>query len=330
MISIRNESKDPHFNLALEEYALKYMDPRSDYIILWQNEPSVIIGCNQNTAEEINAKYIKDKNINVVRRLSGGGTVYHDLGNLNFTFVVSSEKDIVSNFRKFTEPVINALRKLGVNAEFTGRNDITIDGKKFSGNAQYYYKNRLFHHGTILFNSDLSVVQEALNVKQDKIESKGVKSVRSRVTNIYPYLDKKVSIEEFKDTLLKFMMEDENYRDKEYILTEEDHAAIRKLMEKRYLNWEWNYGQSPAFQVEKGRRFEGGKLELKFNVEAGKIVDIRIFGDFFGKKDTKEIEELLKNRDYREEAIIDVLGSLNFNEYLSGITLENFIECLFY
>lgn len=330
MISIRNENKDPHFNLALEEYALKYMSPEEDYIILWQNSPSVIIGCNQNTAEEINARYIKDNNINVVRRLSGGGAVYHDLGNLNFTFVVGSDKDVASNFRKFTEPVINALQKLGVNAEFSGRNDITIDGKKFSGNAQYYYRNRLFHHGTLLFNSDLSVVQEALNVKQDKIESKGVKSVRSRVTNIYPYLEDKVSIEEFKDTLLKFMMEDENYREKEYILTEEDLSAIRSLMEKRYLNWEWNYGQSPAFEVEKGRRFEGGRLELKFNVEKGKITDIRLFGDFFGKKDTREIEELLKNQEYREETVRAALVSIDLNEYLSGITLDNFIECLFY
>lgn len=242
MISIRNTCKDPHFNLALEEYAVKYLDPKENYVILWQNEPSVIIGRNQNTIEEINSRYINENKINVVRRLSGGGAVYHDLGNLNFTFIVKNERDVVSNFKIFTEPVINALRKFGVNAEFSGRNDITIDGKKFSGNAQYYFGNRLLHHGTILFNSDLSVVQEALNVKQEKIESKGVKSVRSRVTNVYPYLPNKTDIHEFMETLLKFLMDDENYKEKEYILSEKELDKVRELMENRYSKWEWNYG----------------------------------------------------------------------------------------
>lgn len=198
MISIRNESKDPHFNLALEEYVFYNFDPNEEYVILWQNEPSVIIGRNQNTIEEINAKFIKEHNINVVRRMSGGGAVYHDLGNLNYTFIINSDKDVISNFKKFTEPIVSALAKLGVKAEFSGRNDITIDGKKFSGNAQHYANNRLLHHGTILFNSDLAVVQEALNVKIDKLKSKGVKSVRSRVTNVYPYLKEKLLLKSLK------------------------------------------------------------------------------------------------------------------------------------
>src|SRR5690554_6583116 len=158
---------------------------------------------------------------------------------------------MVSNFEYFTRPVIQALASLGVQAEFSGRNDITIDGKKFSGNAQYWSKGRLLHHGTILFNSDLAVVQEALNVKIDKLQSKGVKSVRSRVTNVYPYLNEKITVEEFKDTLLRFFLDDDNYKAKEYILTETDLAAVRDLMEKKYQTWEWNYGESPAFEVEK-------------------------------------------------------------------------------
>ncbi len=330
MISIRNECKDPHFNLALDEYATKYLDPSEDYVILWQNEPSIIIGRNQNTIEEINLKYVNEHKINVVRRVSGGGAVYHDLGNLNFTFVVNNDKDVVSNFKKFTEPVINALKILGVNAEFSGRNDITIDVKKFSGNAQYYTGKRLMHHGTILFNSDLSVVQAALNVKQDKIESKGVKSVRSRVTNVYPYLPNKISIEEFKDTLLKFFMQDENYKEKEYILTEEDLAKINELKENKYSTWEWNYGQSPDFDIEKGKRYAGGKLELRFNVSEGKIQALKIFGDFFGKKEVSDIAALLIGKLYKEEAIKEALSSLDFENYFSGITIEDFIECMFY
>lgn len=330
MISIRNECKNPHFNLALEEYAVKYLDPSEDYVILWQNEPSVIIGRNQNTIEEINSKYINENKINVVRRLSGGGAVYHDLGNLNFTFIVKNQKDVVSNFKIFTEPVINALRALNVQAEFSGRNDITIDGKKFSGNAQYYYGGRLLHHGTILFNSNLAVVQDALNVKQEKIESKGVKSVRSRVTNVYPYLQKEISIDEFKDTLLKFFLEDENYEQKELILSKNQLSKINELMENRYSKWEWNYGESPAFDIEKGKRFTGGKLELKFNVLDGVIKELKINGDFFGKKEVNELELQLTGKLYREKEVKNVLGNTDFESYFTGISIEDFIDCMFY
>jgi|LFRM01.1.fsa_nt_gb lipoate-protein ligase A len=330
MISIRNESKDPHFNLALEEYVFYNFDPNEEYVILWQNEPSVIIGRNQNTIEEINAKFIKEHNINVVRRMSGGGAVYHDLGNLNYTFIVNSDKDVISNFKKFTEPIVSALAKLGVKAEFSGRNDITIDGKKFSGNAQHYANNRLLHHGTILFNSDLAVVQEALNVKIDKLKSKGVKSVRSRVTNVYPYLKEKITIEEFKDTLLKFILNDENYKEKEYVLTEEDLKAVRTLMKEKYSTWEWNYGESPAFEVEKSQRYSGGQLSLKYNVENGTIQELRIFGDFFGKKEISDIEKLLKGKQYKEKIVKETLESINFEEYMTGISVDNFIECMFY
>jgi lipoate-protein ligase A len=330
MISIRNESKDPHFNLALEEYVFYNFDPNEEYVILWQNEPSVIIGRNQNTIEEINAKFIKEHNINVVRRMSGGGAVYHDLGNLNYTFIINSDKDVISNFKKFTEPIVSALAKLGVKAEFSGRNDITIDGKKFSGNAQHYANNRLLHHGTILFNSDLAVVQEALNVKIDKLKSKGVKSVRSRVTNVYPYLKEKITIEEFKDTLLKFILNDENYKEKEYVLTEEDLKAVRTLMKEKYSTWEWNYGESPAFEVEKSQRYSGGQLSLKYNVENGTIQELRIFGDFFGKKEISDIEKLLKGKQYKEKIVKETLESINFEEYMTGISVDNFIECMFY
>ncbi|MFL0247478.1 lipoate--protein ligase [Candidatus Clostridium stratigraminis] len=330
MISIRNNSKDPHFNLALEEYVTKYLSSAEDYIILWQNEPSVIIGRNQNTIEEINSKYINDNNINVVRRLSGGGAVYHDLGNLNFTFIVKNENDVASNFRIFTEPVINALSKLDIEAEFSGRNDITIDGKKFSGNAQYYYGDRLLHHGTILFNSNLSVVQDALNVKQEKIESKGIKSVKSRVTNVYPYLKKDISIDEFKDTLLKFFMQDENYKDKEYILTEDDIKKIHNLMKTRFSTWEWNYGESPAFDLEKGKRYAGGKLELKFNVNDGKIKELKINGDFFGRKEVDELETTLLGMKYRESDVRAALENTDFESYFAGISIDDFIDCMFY
>lgn len=330
MISIKNDSKNPHFNLALEEYALKHLSKDEDIIILWQNEPSVIIGRNQNTIEEINAKYIKENNINVVRRLSGGGAVYHDLGNLNFTFITKSDQDSVSNFKKFTEPVIKGLQGLGVNAEFSGRNDITIEGKKFSGNAQYYHGNRLLHHGTILFNSDLSVVQEALNVKIDKIQSKGIKSIRSRVTNIYPYLENEISTEEFKDFLEKSILREENSLGREYILNEDDLNFIKNMMKERYLTWDWNYGESPDFDIQKAKRYDGGNLDIRLNVKKGIIEDCKIFGDFFGNKDINQLAKALINAKYDEDSVREVINDINIKEYLFNISSDDFIDCLFY
>ena len=330
MLYIENKSLDPHFNLALEEYVIRHLDLGQNVFMLWQNEPSVIIGRNQNTIEEINAKYIKENQINVVRRLSGGGAVYHDSGNLNFTFIMQDQKDEVNNFRKFTDPVIKVLQSLGIPAEFSGRNDITIEGKKFSGNAQYACNNRLLHHGTILYNSDLSVVQNALNVRIDKIESKGIKSVRSRVTNVAPYLKESLSIDAFKDILVQSILETNDVSTMTYQLTEQDLEKIQEIMEKRYLTWEWNYGESPAFDMQKIRKYEGGLLDLRVQAHNGKITGLRIFGDFFGKYEVSELEQSLIHIQYTEEAVRNLLESVELQKYMHNITVEDFIDCLFY
>lgn len=327
MIRIVNDSKLPQFNLALEEYTINYLDPSHPYVIIWQNEPTVVIGRNQNTLAEVNMKYVRENNIHVVRRLSGGGAVYHDLGNLNFTFIVDGEKGVVSNFEFFTRPVVRALQSLGVKAEFSGRNDITIDGKKFSGNAQYWAKNRLLHHGTILFNSDLTVVQEALNVKADKLQSKGVKSVRSRVTNIYPYLKTPITIEEFKEVLVKFMQEEQTGPD--IILTPEQIAEVERIKAERYDKWEWNFGESPECEIIKEQRFAGGKLELHFNIISGLIQDMKIFGDFFGTLPIDELAERLNGTPYRRTDVSAVLTEMDFSQYCLGIKPEEFLNCLF-
>ncbi len=327
MLNIINEATDPRFNLALEEYALNHLHPQRELVIIWQNEPTVVIGRNQNTIEEVNQSYIEENRIQVVRRLSGGGAVYHDLGNLNFTYIVSSGPKTVTNFQKFTEPVLKALRSLGVPAEFSGRNDLTIEGKKFSGNAQYWSKGRLLHHGTILFNSDLSVVQAALQASQEKLVSKGLKSVRSRVTNIFPYLKRPLSVEEFKQILLKHLLQQKGHED--YRLNDADLQAIKKLRNERYDQWAWNYGRSPAFEMEKSRRFPGGQLTLKFNVRRGLIDEIKIYGDFFGRRDVAELAELLRNTAYKKETLRNLLEAIPFANYFASISRDEFIACLF-
>lgn len=325
MLTIINNNTDPRYNLALEEYVLKNL-PQDDYILLWQNEPSIIIGRNQNTIEEINSEYVKKHNIHVVRRISGGGAVYHDFGNLNYTFVTKNSRDNLNNFRKFTKPVIDALRSLGVNAEFAGRNDILIEGKKFSGNAQTYHQDRMFHHGTILFDADLNMVSKVLQVKLEKIQSKGIKSNRSRVTNVLPFLENKMNIKEFQNYLLTFFLETEDIDSKTYKLSEADFLKIDKLYKDKYSTWEWNYGESPDYELEKEQRFAGGKVNLKLNVSEGAIKDLKIFGDFFGKKEVSELEVLLTGVKLTKENLINALKDIDINEYFYNVTMDEFIN----
>jgi len=329
MLTIINDKTDPRYNLALEEYVLKHLVIDEDFVLLWQNEPSIIIGRNQNTFEEINANHVREHGIHVVRRISGGGAVYHDFGNLNYTFVTNNSKDNLNNYRKFTLPVIEALNELGVLAEFSGRNDIVVDGKKFSGNAQSYHKNRMFHHGTILYDADLDMVSKVLNVSADKIISKGIKSNRSRVTNILPYIKEDITIGDFKDLLLKFLLKTKDISSKTYLLSESDYQNIHKLMEEKYMTWEWNYGESPQFEIQKSGRYLGGKVSFHLNVKDGIIKDCKIYGDFFGKEDKAEVEAMLTNNLYKEDVIREVLGSINVDDYFYNISLDNLIECLF-
>ncbi|AFK87350.1 MULTISPECIES: lipoate--protein ligase [Thermoanaerobacterium] len=326
MIYIYNKITDPYFNLAAEEYVLKQFS--DECFMLWRNRPSIIIGKNQNALAEINLDYVKEYNIPVVRRLSGGGAVFHDLGNVNFTFIVNDDLNGFNDFRRFTQPIIDVLRKLSLNAEFSGRNDITIDGKKISGNAQYYYKNRILHHGTLLVSSNMADLSAALKVRPIKFEDKGVKSVSKRVTNINEHLEKPIDIEEF----INLIMDDIRLTTGGsglYEFTDEDIRNIEKLKNEKYSTWEWNFGMSPDYNLKNEKKFSGGTVEVDLNVSDGIIKDIKIYGDFFGKKDVKDVEEMLKGVKHSENDVKDVLSSIDIGEYFSNITLENLLEVMF-
>lgn len=322
MLLINNTNTNAYFNLAMEEYFLK--NTNEDIFLLWQNENSIIVGKNQNTLSEINYDYVKENNIKVVRRLSGGGAVFHDLGNINFTFISCNDNSF-SDFKKFTMPIVEALKELNVHAEFSGRNDLLIDGQKFSGNAQYNYKNKVMHHGTLLFSSEINDLSNALKVKPSKFQGKSVKSVKSRVTNISSHLDKKMTVLEFKDYLMDFI----NKRDKNshfYELNDKDVESINKLVEEKYSTWEWNFGYSPKYSLYNELKYPGGNVEFSLDVHDGLIKDIKFFGDFFGKEDISFIEDKLRNVKHNEYSIKSALENVDINNYFLNCNIDILIS----
>ncbi|KOO47859.1 lipoate--protein ligase [Viridibacillus arvi] len=320
---------DPRINLAIEEYALKTMDVEKDsFLLFYINQPSIIIGRNQNTVEEINTDYVEDNGIIVVRRLSGGGAVYHDLGNLNFSFLTKDDGDSFQNFKKFTQPVVDALQKMGINSELSGRNDILAEGRKISGNAQFSTKGRMFSHGTLLFDTEIDAVVSALKVKKEKIESKGIKSIRSRVANITEFMNEAMTVEEFRLEILKSIFGgEENIQ--YYELTDEDWANIYKLSEERYQQWDWNYGQSPKFNVQRSQRFPSGSIDVRLEVKKGIMEEVHIFGDFFGVGDMADVEQALVGKNYERNVIDEALNAIDVPTYFGGVTKEQFIQLIY-
>ncbi|MFB3162852.1 lipoate--protein ligase [Neobacillus sp. 179-J 1A1 HS] len=328
MLFIDNKGiTDPRINLAIEEYALKNLDINDTYLLFYINEPSIIIGKNQNSVEEINTEYVESNGIHVVRRLSGGGAVYHDLGNLNYSFITKDDGDSFHNFRKFTEPVIAALKQMGVNAELSGRNDILAEGRKISGNAQFSTRGRMFTHGTLLFNSEMEHIVSALRVKKDKIESKGIKSVRSRVANISEFLSEKMTIEEFRSALLKFIFQEKEVT--EYVLTNDDWEKIHQLSKERYQNWDWNYGKSPKFNLQHSHRFPVGQIDVRLDVDKGVIENCKIYGDFFGVGDVSDIENKLKHVRYDKSELEAALKDVDTTFYFGNVSKEEFINLIY-
>ena len=320
---------DPRINLAIEEYALKNLDINESYLLFYINQPSIIIGRNQNTVEEINQDYVDENDIIVVRRLSGGGAVYHDLGNLNFSFITKDDGESFHNFKKFTEPVVDALKELGVEAELSGRNDLLAGGRKISGNAQFSTNGRMFSHGTLMLSSEIENVVSALKVNKDKIKSKGIKSIRSRVANISEFLAEPIGIEEFKQRILEHIFGGLD-KVQRYEWTEEDWKKIMEISESRYQQWDWNYGKSPKFNVQHSQRFEGvGQIDIRLEVAKGQIENCKIFGDFFGVGSVGEIEQKLQGVRFSKAEIEKALEDINIKHYFGNLTKEEFVKLLY-
>ncbi|ANU25952.1 lipoate--protein ligase [Planococcus versutus] len=320
---------DPQINLAIEEYLLKTMDVEKDpFLLFYINEPSIIIGKNQNTAEEINTEYVDSNGIHVVRRLSGGGAVYHDLGNLNYSFITVDDGNSFRNFRKFTEPVVKALQSLGVDAELSGRNDLMAEGRKISGNAQFSTRGRMFSHGTLMFDTEIDAVVSALKVSKEKIESKGIKSIRSRVANISEFLKEPMTIEQFRMAILHSIFDGED-NVQYYELTDQDWENIHELSKERYGNWDWNYGKSPKFNIKHSHRFAVGGIDVRLQVEKGIVQDVNIYGDFFGVGDISEVEQAIAGSKYERVSLGKAIEGIDIPKLLGGITTEEFLKLIY-
>ncbi|MDY8023064.1 lipoate--protein ligase [Paenibacillus polymyxa] len=330
MLFIDNQGiHDPAINLAIEEYALKHLPLDDSYLLFYINQPSIIIGKHQNTIEEINAEFVRDNNIQVVRRLSGGGAVYHDLGNLNFSFITKDNGESFHNFLKFTQPVIDALRQMGVEAEMTGRNDLQVGERKISGNAQFATRGRMFSHGTLMFNLNLDNVAASLHANPEKFKSKSTKSVRSRVANISELMDREMTIEQFREELLRFIFGSELDQVPEYKLTDTDWAKIHEISKERYQSWDWNYGLSPESNIKHTRKFPVGIIDIRMDLKEGYIRDIKIYGDFFGVGDVADIENILRGKRYDEGEVRQALSSLDLKHYFGNIELDDFVGLVF-
>ena len=322
MIFFVSKSSDPYFNLALEEIFLREYE--DEVFMLWQNDNTIVVGKNQNTLSEINSDYVKKMGIRVVRRITGGGAVYHDMGNINFTYITKQDGEWEADFSRFAKPIVSALRKIGLDAEVSGRNDILISGRKISGNAQTVIDGRILHHGTLLFNTDVSVLSSALVPDPEKIRSKGIKSVSSRIANISELLGREVTAEEISNLIVCEVKT--HYGAKEYFLSDEEINRAEKLADEKYRTWDWNYGYSPKYSFEKKKYFAGGCVKVLLDVSEGRITSVKFFGDFFGISDIGEIEEALRGTFHRKEDIKEILSKFNLNNYFGKISVDEITE----
>lgn len=289
MICINLKNTNPFFCLATEEYLLKNFS--DDIFMLWQCENTIVVGKHQNALAEINYRFVRENDITVARRISGGGTVYHDAGNVNFAFIKNVKSPAEISFKQFTRPVVDTLSKLGLKATTSGRNDLLINGYKISGNAEHVYKNRVLHHGTLLFNSDLENLGQAIKVVSGKYESKAVKSNRSKVANISSFLEKEMKIEKF----IRFMIETqlENKQNTFYEITKADTEKIQELAIEKFATRDWNFGYSPKYTFNNNSEIDGKTLSIMLEVKKGIITDCSFTGDFFATNNTEKAQKLI-------------------------------------
>ena len=322
---LRNKNTDPYYNMAFDEFCLESLPIDEPVFFLWQNRPAVIVGLNQEVNTEVNLDYLNKNNIALVRRVTGGGAVYHDLGNLNYTIVGRSE-DLERDYPEYASILMKALQELGIPATLSGRNDILVDGKKVSGFAKRVCKNRLMVHGTLMYDVDLEVLPQALTPSASKLQSKGIASVRSRVANLRDYLPEVADIQAFSQRLEEILSC--HYTDTEYQLSAEDLASIQRLADEKFAQWEWNYGRSPKATLTHSARLACGTVEIHLKIAENRIVFCQFGGDFLGNLPTSEVESALNGMVYEANAIRECLKKMEIGQYFDGVEVDDLVNLM--
>lgn len=324
---IISKSQEAKYNLALEEFLLKNKD--EDFFILYKNTDSIIVGKHQNTLAEINFELLKELKIPVVRRLSGGGTVFHDLGNLNYSIIIEKEDRNLVDFKKYSKPIIEVLQKLNVDAKFEGKSDLTIKGMKFSGNACHIYRNKVMQHGTLLFNSNLSRLNSLLKTNPLKFKDNGVRSIRSKVTNISDHINSEIDIDLFAKKIMEKIAQD-NSAYSEFIISKEDNIEIENLVKEKYDTWDWNYAYSPKYKLEKILKTKTGKyIETFVNIKKGIISEIEIFIQEIPKEKLQEICDSLIGTKHKKEITYIILKNHDIEKISDSIKIDDLLNSIY-
>ena len=322
-----NNTSDPHVNLAIEECALRHLDPDRTYFLMYVNQPAVIVGRHQNILEEVNLPFVAQRGLHVLRRISGGGAVYHDFGNLNFSFIRHHNRRSLKDVSHILEPVRSALLKLGVVAEFNHKNDLCVAGKKISGNAQFSNTKRIILHGTLLLNSDLVSLRRALHADKGRIISRARKSVPSDVTNISDHLPPGTGMDVIQQQLVECIAEREGGLQK-IPLPDQIWYSAHRLSREKYRSWEWNFGRAPAFHIRRSSRTPSGYLETMIAVEGGCVVGIRFGKNINGIGHAAQLERRLMGIPYHREAIRTQLSGVDLRRFGTTLTEKQLVEHL--
>jgi len=323
MYSLLLDTTDPAFNLALEEHLFNSLQPdHPGWFLLWRNRPSIIVGRFQNTVEEINQKFVDKYNLDVVRRITGGGAVFHDEGNLNYSFIQNADKSGAIDFKRYLSPIVDALNQLGVDAEFSSRNDITVHGKKISGSAQTRKNRKVLHHGTMLVDLNLDMLEATLAGAPDKYLSKGISSVRSRVTNLKEIWPQGTSAERLVEVFLDLCSSARAE------LKDQDAEAAGILADQKYRTWEWNFGKSPEYTEKLYNRFPWGAVDVRINVKGGVIQHCHITGDFFAEYDIEDVLSSMLGIRHTPEAVFESLRDIELEKYFLGCNRKEILDFL--
>ncbi|MGE4289527.1 MAG: lipoate--protein ligase [Salinivirgaceae bacterium] len=322
MYFYHSQTNNPYFNIATEEYLLKNFS--DDFFYVYINEPSIVVGKHQNTMAEINVPYAVENQLKVVRRLSGGGTVFHDRGNINYCFIQKGAPESLVNFRKYSQPILDTLQNLGVNAYLKGKSDLVIDDLKFSGNAEHVYRDKVLHHGTLLYQSELGKLNEAIKADWNKFTDKAVRSNRSSVTNISDHLNEKLSLESFilrlKETVFTEMTDI-----KEFKLSAADAESIETLVHKKYNTWDWNFAYSPPYVFQKKQKVNGKELTVSFRVNKGIIENAYIAIE---QDENRELKHLIEGLPHHYPKLKEAVNRYFQNNELQ-IGVNEFLQQLF-